>query len=437
MKVFTTPKIHELVSTAGKNPSVTPSASSVQTAQFLLNTLPTGKAGRFWYYVQSLVVKMVTTVTQAGGAGSVINPDKLWKVLASVAVQSPILGELFPHRNTRGAVLGNIIQPITMGYNSFPLNAQIAAANGSTTITLFYRIPFACEFLKKSHETSPWTGLLEGGTLEVKCDLNSVLSADSTGVTIAAPTNFRAWLELQPQPEAVIHTPMHWREYLLPGSTTRHQLLDMGAPDGLKGIDISKGAGLAFLGLLHNPTGLGLAGATTFDTITGVDVPWRDQDRIDAPDALVAALYASKKRMVLSGNGGVKGTTIANDFGYPYSINQGNSADFANAGDGGASGLMFFPIVSPGYEMETSKLQSVKGARDVNITYSATPSGQQRFLAQEFPVFDEGFSEGLKDLLLGGHVPGATLEPKTLNKQVGGVHGTGKLAYVRQKVSVK
>jgi hypothetical protein len=436
MKVFTTPKIHELVSTAGKNPSVVPSASGVQTATFLLNTLPTGKAGRFWYYVQALLVKMSVVVTQAGGAGSVINPDKLWKCLASVGVQTPILGELYPHRNTRGAVLGNIIQTLGMGYQAFPLNAQVAAANGNTTVTLFYRIPFAMEILKKSHETSPWTGMLEGGTVEVKCDLNSVLSADSTGVTIAAPCNFRAWLELQPQPEAVIHTPAHWREYLLPGSTTRHQLLDMGSPDGLKGVDISKGAGLAFLGLLHNPTGLGLGGATTFDTITGVDVPWRDQDRIDAPDAFLASLYAMKKRSVSSGGGGVKGTTIGNDFGFPYSIAQGNSADFANAGDGGASGLMYFPIVNPGYEIETSKLQSVKGARDINITYSATPAGQQRFLSLEFPVFDEGFSEGLKDLLLGGHVPGATLGPKTLNKQVGGVHGTGKLAYVRQKVSV-
>lgn len=273
--------------------------------------------------------------------------------------------------------------------------------------------------------------------MEVKVDLNSVLADDSTGSTTSTPCNFRAFLELQPQPEAVIHAPMHWREYLLPGSTTRHQLLDMGAPDGLKGVDISKGAGLAFLGLLHNPTGLGLGGATTADIVTGLDIPWRDQDRIDGVDAFLASFYAMKKRNISSGGGGVKGTTIVNDFGFPYSIASANGADFLAANDNGASGLMYFPLVNPGYEIETSKLQSVKGARDVNFTYSSVPSGQNRFLSLEFPVFEESFSEGLKDLLLGGHVPGASLEPKTLNKQVGGVHGHGKLAYVRQKVSIK
>jgi len=436
MKVFTTPKIHELVSTAGKNPGVTPSTTP-QSATFLLNTLPTGKLGRFWYYIQAVVIKMVVTFDQAASGGSVVNPDKLWKALASAQIQSPFLGELYAHRNTRGAVLGNIINVIGGGYQAFPMNAQIAATDGDTTVTLFYRIPLALEFLKKAHETSPWTGLLEGGTLEVKCDVSTVFDGDSTGAVIKAPTNFRAWLELQPQPEAVIHTPMHFREYLLPGSTTRHQLLDMGAPDGLKGIDISKGAGLAFLGQLFNPTGLGLSGATTFDIVTGLDIPWRDQDRIDAVDSLFASMYAMKKRNISSGGGGVKGSTITNDYGWPYSIASSNGAAFDATNDNSHSGAMFLPLVTPGYDMETAKLQSVKGARDINITYSATPSSQQRFLSLEFPVFDEGFSEGVKDMLLGGHTPGATLEPKTLNKQVGGVHGVGKLAYVRQKVSVK
>jgi hypothetical protein len=431
MKCFTQPKIHELVSTAGKNPSVTPSASGLQTATFLLNTLPTGKQNKFWYYVQACMVKFVTTFDQAAMGGSVVNPDKLWKVAASMQIQCPILGELYPHRNTRGSTLGNIMQVLGMGYQQFPLAAQIAAADGDTTVTLYYRLPFAMDFLKKGHETSPWTGLLEGGTLEVKCDVTTVFDGDSTGAVIKAPTNFRAWLELQPQPEAVIHTPMHFREYLLPGSTTRHSLLDMGAPDGLKGIDISRGAGLAFLGQLFDPTGLGLSGATTFDNVTGFDIPWRDQDRIDAVDSYAVSFYAMKRKMVQSDGGGIKGTTIPHGLGWPYSVATANQTTLQN------SGAMFFPLVVPGFDMETSKLQSVKGARDININYTSTPSGQQRFLSCEFPVFESGFADGLKDLLLGGSHPDAVLEPKTLNKQVGGVHGVGKLAYVRQKVAVR
>jgi len=88
---------------------------------------------------------------------------------------------------------------------------------------------------------------------------------------------------MQPQPEAVVHTPVHWREYLIPGGTTRFSLLDMGAPDGLKGIDLSKGAGLPFLAWLANPTGLGLTGADTVDKISQVDINWRDQDALRFP----------------------------------------------------------------------------------------------------------------------------------------------------------
>lgn len=434
MRVHTTPKIHELVSTAGKNPSVTPSTSSLQTASFNLNTLPTGKQGKFWYYALAALIKVVTTFDQAASGGAVVNPDKLWKAMASFQISCPILGELYPHRNTRGAVLGNVIQVLGNGYQQFPLNAQIAAADGDTTVTLYYRMPFALEFLKKPHETAVWTGMLEGGTLECKLDLSTVFDGDSTGAVLKAPTNFRAWLELMPAPEAVIHTPMHFREYQTPGSTTRHQLLDMGAPDGLKGIDIGRGAGLAALMYLTDATGIGLGGADGIDNITGLDINWRDQDRIDNPEAFMVALWNLKRRMISSGGGGVKGTTITNDLGWPFAVADANSANLAGAS---GSGAYVFPVCMPGYDCETSKFQSVKGARDINFAYTATPSAQARWLSLEFPVFEQGFSEGLKDLLLGGSHPNAVLEPKTLNKQIGGVHGIGKLAYVRQKVAIR
>ena len=431
MRVHTTPKIHELVSTGGKNPSVTPSTSALQTATFNLNTLPTGKQGKFWYYAVAAYVKLVATVDQPSMGGTAINPDKLWKACASFQVQCPILGEVYAHRNTRGAVLGNIIQPLGLGYQQFPLNAQVAAADGDTTITLFYRLPFALEFLKKPHETAIWTGMLEGGTLEAKLDLSTVLGGDSTGCVLKAPTSFRSWLELIPSPEAVIHTPMHFREYQTPGSTTRHQLLDMGAPDGLKGVDIGKGAGLPFFAYLTDATGIGLSGADGIDNITGLDINWRDQDRIEVPEAFMTALYAMKRRNVYGSGGGAVGTTIPNDSGWPNALSGTNDPTLMGAQN------YIYPIIAPGFDCETSKFQSVKGARDVNFAYTSTPSGQARWLTLEMPVFEQGFSEGLKDLLLGGSHPDAVLEPKTLNKQVGGVHGVGKLAYVRQKVTMR
>lgn len=427
MRTLTTPKIHELTATGGgKNPTVTPGASQ-QSVTFALNSLPAGKQQKFWYYATSIIVKVVTTFDQAASGGSAVNPDKLWKVIASMQLQCPILGELFPHRNTRGAVLGNIIQVMGTEFKQFPLNPQIASTDGDTTVTLFYRIPLGTDFLKKGHETAPWTGLLEGGTLEVKCDVSTVFDSDSPGAVIKAPTNFRAWIEMQPQPEAVVHTPVHWREYLIPGSSTKFTLLDMGAPDGLKGIDLSRGAGLPFLAWLANPTGIGLSGADTVDKITQLDINWRDQDRIEVPEAFMTSMYAMKGRNQY-GAGADTGATIGNDNGWPFALGGTNHPTLMT------SDAFFFPLIMPGHSLETSKMQTVKGARDINFAFSATPAAQSRFLSCEFPVFDQGFAQQIKDLLLGGPNPNASLAPKTLNKQVGGTHGVGKLAYVRQKV---
>jgi len=422
MRNHTTPKIHELVSTAGKNPSVTPGASA-QTATFLLNNVPTGKEGKFWYYAMSAVLKVVTTFDQAAMGGAVVNPDKLWKVLQSVQVQCPILGQLFSHANTRGATLGNIIQYFGYGFNATPLRAQIAAADGDTTVTLYYRIPFSYEFLRKPHETAPWGGFLEGGTLEVKLDVSTVFDGDSTGAVIKAPTNFRCWLEMIPSPEAVIHTPVHWREHQIPGSSTKAIVQDMGSPDGLQGIDQSRGVGLAALLYLTDATGIGLGGPDGYDNITGFDIPWRDQDRVDVPEALMSSFMA----MIGHHRKGrpTSLTTGSDGMGFPYTL-------AATVNDLPDAQALVVPLVASGRDLETSKLQTVAGAKEINFSYTSTPSAVYRLLGCYFPVFDENFVKALASRIAPGSK--GQLTAKTLNKQKGGVRGVGKLAYTRSKV---
>ena len=429
MRNHTTPKLYELVSQQGKNPSVTP-GTAPQSVQFLMNNIPTQKEGKFWYYVTALLLKVVVRIDQPTSMGSAITADKLWKIVQSVQVQCPILGQLFTHQNTRGAVLGNLIQYMGYGYNRSPLQEEIPGANGDTDVTLYFRIPFAYEFLCKPHETSPWGGFLEGGTFEVKIDVESVLDADSTGAVIQTPCNLRAWLELIPSPEAVIHTPVHWREHMTPGNSTRHVIQDIGSPDGLQGIDMSKGCGLGSLLYLMNPTGLGLSGSTTADNIASYDIPWRDQDRVDIPDGPFASLIA-----MMGNNRGAPADSVSAVFGaspnggFPYSLAgqvQGNFNDIAS---------MVFPLVTPGRDLETSKLQTVAGPKESNYTYGSggIPSGINRFLGLYFPVFDEQFMRGLAARI--APAKEGELVAKTLNKQTGGVHGVGKLAYVRAKVA--
>jgi len=426
MRNSTTAKFYELVSQQGKNPTVTP-GSSPQAVQFLLNNIPTGKEGKFWYYAMAVVLKVVVSINQPAEAGTALTAGQLWKVIQSVNLQCPILGQLATHQNTRGVTLGTIMQYFGFGFTRLPLQPVIGAAT-DTTVTLYYRFPLSYEFLRKPIETAPWGGFLEGGTFEVKLDTSTVLDADSDGALLTS-ANFRSWLEMLPAPEACIHTPVHWREHQVPGNSTKHIIQDFGSSDGLNGLDQSKGVGLAALFYLMNPDGVGMAGNTTADNIQSYDIPWRDQDRIDVPDAPFANLQA-----MLGNNRLGSADTAATAFGeggnggFPYSD---NAATITNLNDETA---LVFPNVSCGRDLETSKLQTVAGAKELNYTYGSDgiPSGTNRYLGLYFPVFDQQFMQILAQRIAPGKE--RALVAKTLNKQRGGIHGVGKLAYTRAKV---
>lgn len=428
MRNHTTPTVYELISQQGKNPSITPGATP-QSIQFLMNNLPTANNGDLWNYVTSIDLELKFVVDQPASDGTAITADQLYQCVQSVMVQSPILGQLYTHQNTRGATLGNIIQYVGMGYNCAPQAKVIPATNGDTSIVLNIRIPFSNEYLIKPHETSPWTGFLEGGTVEVIIDVNTTIGAVSAGAVIKAPSSIRCVMNMIPSPEAVIHTPFHWREHQTPGNSTKQIIQDMGSADGLQGIDGSKGVGVAHLLYLMNPTGLGLAGSTTADNIVSYDIPWRNQQRVDCPfipfAELITQVGNNRKANFDSaaaafGNGG--------NGGYPYS--------FAGAVQGSLNdaSAMFFPIVHAARDQETSKFQTLAGAKEMNYTFGSggTPSGINRYLGQYFPVFTEAFMQQLAARI----APNASgqLVAKTLQKQAGGIHGVGKLAYTRAKV---
>lgn len=430
MRQHTTPRFHELTAqSGGKNPTLTPSSSAIQTAIFDVKGVPTGSKGKFWYYVLGAVIKASVTIDQAASGGSPVNADKLWKVFASFSWTSPILGELFAHRNTRGAVVGNILMPFARGFTAAPSRAQIASTDGDTVCTLVYKLPLAYSFLSKPHETAPWAGFLEGGQIECKLDLSTVLDGDSTGLVTKATTSLRCHLQLIPSPEPVVHVPCNWREFTLPGSTTRHLLPDLGSPDGLQGIDTAHGIGLGALLYLTDATGIGLGGADGIDNITSYDLPFRDQARIDDVAAPMNWWLESleKRPGQRAGNGT---TIVADDGGWPYTIAATPNGDVLN------SQALFYPLVIPTTHFETSKLQTVRGPQEINFGYTSTPSGSAKVLVMQFMKFKPDFEQGLQDMLLGYHDPEALRAPKTLRKNdVSTIHdGNPKLAYVRRKV---
>jgi hypothetical protein len=423
MRNHTTPLIHELSSTGGgKTPTLTP-GSTAANAQFMFSSVPNGVPGKFWYYLMAVCLELKFRITQSGGTGVALNPDVLWQVIQSIQIQCPILGTLYSHQNTRGAVLGNIMQPLGFGYNAQHLRTQVAAANGNTDVTLNVRIPFSFENFRKPHETAPWGGFLEGGTLEFKLAPTTVFATISPGSTVTTPCQVRAWCEFIPSPEAVIHVPFNFREHELPGSTTKHVIQDLGSPDGLQGTNQAVGCGVAFLGMLTDATNIGLNGADGTDNILGVDLStWRPQPRVDNPQAFFSAFTAMKG--VRPAN---KNTAATHDSaGYPYTL--------AAAVDGQLNDAqaLFMPLITPGRDLETSKLQTVMGAKEINFQYTSVPTGAARFVGLYLYTWSEQAAQVLAERIAPGRA--GRLVAKTLNKQNGMRYGDGKGAYVRLKV---
>lgn len=423
MKNFSTPKIFDLAGPAGKTASLTPGTTPV-VATFNCNNLPTGKNGNLWYYATALIVEVRPTVTMASSAGAAINPDELYQIVQSMRVYSPLLGDLFSHTNTPGAQMGTIQQYFGKGFQTNPTLTTIPSTNSASVVpVLKYRIPFAFDFLTVPQDTAPWMGFLEGGLLEVRIDVSTVLDSISTGTTIGT-TTVTAWFEMEPSPEATIHVPNNARRHAnLPGSTKRTTITDVGAPDGLAGVDQSKGCGVASLLYLTNATGIGLGGQAnqTAANITQVEIPWRDQTVTDNPEAFFEAFFTMM--------GPHSRTSVASNFaGFPYT-----DAATTTTGLLANAQALFFPLISCGREFNTSKMQSVSGAKDLNFNYTTTPTAGPVILGHYFYTFDPAFVAGKLVPLI---KPGAkgVLRVKTKNKQRNVIAGTGKAAYMRLKV---
>lgn len=430
MRNHTTAKFHELTGPKGKAPVATWGATP-QSVQFNLTSLPTSKDNKFWYYVTALWIKCTVQFDTTSALAATITEDIQYQLIESLRVQCPILGEMYSHSNTRGSHMGNIIQYMGYGYNAMPRNPGMPASATNGNVTFYFRVPFSYEFLRKPHETSPWTGFLEGGTVEIRTGTTATSTGIDAALTVDTIT-FAAYLSLIPCPEAVIHTPIHWRIHDVPFGN-KLVIPDMGSPDGLQGVDQSRGVGLGALLYICNREvdsavdPLGLGGNWPADRFVSYDIPFRDQDRVDVIDAPFNELF------VMMGNNRKtveSGSSPDDAGGFPYDNIATTSATGTNSSD-----AMVFPFIAPGRDLETSKLQTIAGAKQINATYDGATSLSESnalLLGLYFPQFDEQFAQSLASRIKPGS--SGELVAKTLNKQSGGIPGVGKLAYVRQKV---
>lgn len=382
MRDHTTPIFKELTASGVESIALTPGAAQ-QTGTFNISGVPPvsgdmrNYATNFWGHT--------TTVFDPDAAGNAVNWDKLYKIMASWRLFSPIMGEVFPHQQTRGSVLGHIVQVFAGGFRyPQPARTQLPASTDSdVTLDLFYCLPLSYECLIKPHETAQWVGFFDQGLLEGILDVSTVLDGDYAGAVIKATTALRSYVEMLPSSDTFLGVPVQWRERQITGGGTQPTLKGVGQETQLTGVE--QGCGLAALLWLTDATGIGLSGPDGVDNFTQIEVPWRSQPLLKNLDPLFLVLHRATQHRVgpVAGTGT---TIVADGSGWPSTMAVTTGVDNRPAAD---SQKLFLPIIFPGADFETSKAQRVRGDLVVNFNVTSAITNPHRFLSFELMEFDE------------------------------------------------
>lgn len=376
MRNHTSSLWYELTSEGGsKSISITPSASA-QSGKFLIGGIAP-RVQDMRNYMVRLWPHLLTTF-DADAAGNAVNWDKLAKGLQSCEVISPVMGVCYPHFHTQGAALMHLISVIALGYE-YPQGARAQIPTNTDadyTIDLFYVVPFAQECLIDPLETAQWTGFFDSGSVEMIVAPSTVYDGDYAGAVIKAPTTLRCLAETIPSQREFIGVPFQWRRRSIAGGGASPTLKNVGGETSLNGI--SPGAGLAALYWLTNATGIGLGGPDGVDNILSISMDWRGQKNIQNLDGFFHVQRALMEKR--TGPISLSATVPQIDaVDWPKSMASTNvnrpSAD---------AETMFLPIVAPGRNLHTSKLQRVLGDLSIDFTTTDAVTNAHEFMSLEF-----------------------------------------------------
>lgn len=389
MRDHSTPIYKELTAQGADSISIVP-GSAQQPGTFNISGIP-AVTGSMRNYLQSANLHFQTTF-DPDAAGNAVSEDKLYKGIASLRLFSPYLGEVYPHNHTRGAVAGHLMQVLGGGYR-YPKGARLqipASTDVDVTIDLYYSLPMSFEFLKKPHEVSQWVGFYDQGLMEAIVDVVSVYDGDYAGAVIKAPTTLRAWFEMLPSPDAFLGVPFQFRERQIAGGGSQPLLKGVGQETNLVGVQ--QGCGLVGLFWLTDATGIGLGGPDGVDNFTQIELPWRGQPLLRNLDGFFLSLKKATRHRAgpISGAGGV----LHDEAGWPSTMDSTpNGRPSQNAQQ------MFFPIVFPGADFETSKAPKAAGDLQVNFTPTVAITNTHRFVSLELMEYTDDQIARLKQAM--------------------------------------
>lgn len=339
-----------------------------------LNTIPLFQA-TLANYVPALICTITGTLTQSGGTGVAVTWETMCRVLIeSLEVRNAWHGSPMSPQNVKGAMLP-IIEQFAAGYRTLMRKrGAIPAANGAYTFYFTFPIPLSIGLGSKPHHTAQLAALYKEAQFSLQTAQPTVLTALSPGGTLTA-LQARCSAILLPDPELRVGPVCEFIDYQVAATSGQVNIPIQAFGNNSQLTKMDKGSGLFYFGLLTNLAGL--PGAFAPDTILRLNVPWRGQtDTGHMAPYIAQQILAMGNQRVIGSNVAQSGTALADTSGFPYT-----SAFDATTSATEATNLLAFPIVTPGIDLELTKLQVIDGDESLNAQFSSGPAGTHHMLA--------------------------------------------------------
>lgn len=385
---------------------------------FQLSTVPLFQ-GNMVNYLPALICTVTGILNQTGGTGARIAWDFLYRILVdSLEVRNAWHGSPIAPANVKGAYMP-IIEQMVAGYRNFARKRGFfPSANGAYPFSFTFPVPLSMGLGSKPHHTAQMAALYTNAAFSLQVAPASVLTALSPGATLTG-LQMRCSAMLLPDPEIRVGPVVEFVDYQTPATTnqTNLSLLEFGNQSALTKMD--EGAGLFYLGLLTSNGGL--PGPFLPENVVQMNVPWRGQV---ASNHMVP--YLTQQLLAMGGGRQIGG---AADQGAALALTDTGNFPYLPAYDGvGANemaGLLAWPVVTPGSDLELTKLQVIDGNEAIGVQLSAGPSGTWHNLAGQVRSWQPSALQdltqfivnlGLPSKILKGGSGGLTWMVKTLKK---------------------
>lgn len=386
---------------------------------FNLNTLPIVQ-GNLAYYLPALLCTITGTFTQSGGTGVRTAWNNLYRILIeSLEVRNAWHGSPLSPQFVKGSMLP-ILEQVCLGYrNPVRKRGFFPAANGAYNFSFTFAVPLSLGLGQKPHHTAQLVAFYKEAQFSLQVAQASVLTALSPGATLSA-LQIRCSALMIPEPEVRMGPVMEVIDYQVAATAGQVNVPIQSFGNQGQTTRMERGAGLVYFGLLTSNQGL--PGPFLPENVLRLNVPFRGQtDTGHLPPYLAAQILSLGNQRTagsVDDQGIAKGYSDTSGFPYTEGFDASNStSEFTN--------LLAVPIVTPGTDLELTKVQVVDGDESLNIQLSAGPAGTWHNLAVQLKSWQAQAWGDAADYLISLKVPDKVLgqnsglewRPKLLRKQ--------------------